>query len=301
MDYRNDTDTIIAAVRRKERTIGERVRIHREGGLVYLTFPALEKAGIGKHLFSTRLGGVSEGCLGSMNLSYTRGDVDSRVDENFRRIAKAMGKTPDDFVFTYQTHTTNVRAVTKEDRGKGLTRERDYEDVDGLITREAGIVLSSFFADCVPLFFADPVKRAIGLAHSGWKGTAGKIGRAVVRAMTEQFGSDPADMTAVIGPSICGDCYEIGADVAEQFQAAFTDGGGCDAENCGPLLREKGDGKYLLNLWEANRRVLREAGISPEHIGITDICTCCNPDFLFSHRASHGKRGNLGAFFMIEF
>ena len=300
MEYRDDTDAVMASVRRKERTIGKRVRIHRDGGLVYLTFPALEEAGVGKHLFSTRLGGVSKGHLGSMNLSYTRGDAVSCVDENFRRIAGVMGKSPDDFVFTHQTHTANVRVATKADRGKGLTRERDYQDVDGLITGEPGIVLSSFFADCVPLYFADPVNRAIGLAHSGWKGTVGKIGRAVVSAMTEQFGSDPADMTAVIGPSICGDCYEVGEDVAEQFREAFADDGGCDAENCGPLLRDGGDGKCLLNLWEANRRILREAGISPAHIGVTDLRTCCNPDFLFSHRASHGMRGNLGAFFTLE-
>ncbi len=276
------------------------MQINQTGELVYLTFPALEKTGIVKHLFSTRLGGVSEGHLGSMNLSYIRGDRKENVDENFRRIGEILGKDAADFVCTDQTHTANVRTITSADRGKGIVRERDYKDVDGMITNEPGIVLSAFFADCVPLFFVDPVRNAIGLSHSGWKGTVGKIGRVTVEAMRKQFGSRPEDLVAAIGPSICGDCYEVGEDVAEQFRAAFPDSGKPGGEAERPLLTEKGSGKYLLDLWEANRRVLGEAGILPEHISITDLCTCCNPGFLFSHRASQGKRGNLGAFLMLR-
>lgn len=293
---------------RKNTKTGKEPEIHKEGELVYLTFPALTETGIVRHLFSTRLGGVSRGHLGSMNLSDTRGDDKEKVDENFRRIAKALGKDRADFVCTDQTHTANVRVVTRKDRGKGITRQRDYSDVDGLVTDEPGIVLSAFFADCVPLFFVDPVRRVIGLSHSGWKGTVQKIGKVTVEVMTEKFGSRPEDIVAAIGPSICGSCYEVSGDVAGQFRETFADymqrnscGNWADgAEKEEWILREKGGGKYLLNLWEANRQVMREAKIAQENISITDICTCCNPDFLFSHRASQGKRGNLGAFLMLE-
>ena len=125
--------------------------------------------------FSTRLGGVSEGYLSSMNLSFSRGDQKEKVRENFRRIAGAIGFSPEDLVFSHQTHTTNVRAVTEEDRGKGFTKELDYADVDGMITDVPGLVLATFYADCVPLYFADPVKKAIGLSHSGWRGTVHKL------------------------------------------------------------------------------------------------------------------------------
>ncbi len=287
-------------INRKAVETEDRVQISQSGELVYLRFPALSETGIAEHLFSTRLGGVSEGYLGSMNLSYTRGDKKENVDENFRRIADILGKDVADFVCTDQTHTANVRRITWADRGKGIVRERDYQDVDGMITNEPGIVLSAFFADCVPLFFVDPVRKAIGLSHSGWKGTVGKIGKVTVEAMGKQFGSRPEDLVAAIGPSICGDCYEVGEDVAEQFRTAFTESGKTGEENGRPLLKKKGGGKYLLDLWEANRRVFREAGILSEHISMTDLCTCCNPEFLFSHRASQGKRGNLGAFLMLK-
>ena len=286
---------------RKKREAGECLTLHKERELVWLTFPALEESGIVSHLFSTRLGGVSEGYLGSMNLSYTRGDRPENVDENFRRIGEILGKDRADFVSTDQTHTANVRRVTGADRGKGIVRERDYQDVDGMITDEPGLVLTAFFADCVPLFFVDPVRQAIGLSHSGWKGTVGKIGRVTVEAMEREFGTNPSDVLAAIGPSICGSCYEVGEDVAMQFRAAFPEREQDISSGSGPLLLPRGGGKYLLDLWEANKRVLRGAGILPEHISVTDLCTCCNPDFLFSHRASGGKRGNLGAFLMLRF
>lgn len=277
---------------RKGRRTEKDMTIHRQGELCYLTFPALEETGVVDHLFSTRLGGVSDGCLGSMNLSYTRGDKRENVDENFRRIAKALNRKAEEFVFTDQTHTANVRVVDAQDAGCGIVRERGYKDVDGLVTSDTDIVLCAFFADCVPLFFVDPVKRVIGLSHSGWKGTVQKIGRVTVEVMHREFGSDPADIVAAIGPSICRDCYEVSEDVAEQFREAFPD--------AKTLLSAKGEGKYLLDLWEANRIVMRDSGILEEHISVTDLCTCCNPRFLFSHRASGGKRGNLGAFLALK-
>ena len=154
--------------------------------LLLLKYPLLEQTGVVEHCFTTRLGGVSEGIFSYMNLSFTRGDEKSAVEENFRRLAGALEIKPEQFVFTDQTHTTNVRKVTRTDAGKGLTKERDYKDVDGLIADEPGLVLSTFFADCVPLYFVDPVHHAIGMSHSGWRGTVGRMGAVTIAAMKKE-------------------------------------------------------------------------------------------------------------------
>jgi len=267
------------------------VRRNRQGALEFLTFPILEETGLVRHLFSTRLGGVSEGIFASMNLSYTRGDEKAAVDENFRRISDALLCKPEDIICADQTHTTNIRAVDEKDRGKGIVCPRDYTNIDGLITNVPGIVLATFYADCVPLFFIDTKRRAIGLSHSGWRGTVGRMGQRTIEAMNREYGTRPEDVTAAVGPSICQDCYEVSEDVAEAFRQEFARDG-----QKAQILLEKGNGKYQLNLWKANQIVLEEASVRADNIQVTDICTCCNPEYLFSHRASHGKRGNLGAF-----
>lgn len=271
------------------------MRINRNGELVYLTFPILEEIDLVSHLFSTRMGGVSEGIFRSMNLSYTRGDEKEAVDENFRRIAGLLSCSVEDIVCSDQTHTTNLRVVGKQDGGKGITKPKDYQDVDGLLTDEPGVYLATFFADCVPLYFVDTKRRAIALAHSGWRGTVARMGQCVVEKMHEVYGTDPADLTAAVGPSICQECYEVSEDVAEAFAGAFRGQGQADE-----ILLNKGGGKYQLDLWRANEIVLTEAGIPVNKIQVTDLCTCHNSSYLFSHRASHGQRGNLGAFLGIR-
>ena len=260
----------------------------------YLEYPMLKDTGIVRHGFSTRLGGVSEGYYASMNLSFDRGDRKEAVAENFRRIGEALGVRCEDMVLSRQTHTTNVRIVTDADRGKGITRERDYTDVDGLVTNVPGICLVTSYADCVPLFFVDPVKKVIGLSHSGWRGTVGKIGRKTVELMHERFGSDPADILAAVGPSVCMDCYEVSSDVIEKFKEAFS------KNWWDQLFYEKPDGKYQLDLWKANELIFLESGILPEHIAVTNVCTHCNSDILYSHRAAGDKRGNLCAFLALK-
>lgn len=262
-------------------------------GLPLLHYPLLEETGIVEHCFTTRLGGVSEGVCATLNLSFTRGDDAEAVMENYRRLALTFEKTVGDFVCTDQTHTTNVLQVGKAEAGYGVTREKPYTDVDGLITNEPGVILSTFYADCVPLYFVDPVHKAIGLSHSGWRGTVGRMGQKTLEEMKSAFGTNPEDVVAAIGPSICQECYEISEDVAEHFYNEFK---GHEKE----ILINKGNGKYLLNLWKTNEIVMLEAGIKPEHLAVTNICTCCNEKLLFSHRASQGKRGNLGAFLMLK-
>lgn len=260
--------------------------------LPYLSFSSYEALPYIRHMFTTREGGVSKDIYASLNLSFTRGDDETAVLENYRRVAQALGTSIDHIVTSDQTHTTNVRPVGKEDLGKGITRPRDYKDVDGMITDQPGVLLATFYADCVPLYFVDPVHKAIGLSHSGWRGTVGRMGQATVEAMEKSFGSQPKDLLCAIGPSICQDCYEVSRDVAEAFIFAFP-------THEKEILQAGALGKYQLDLWKANEIVLTEAGVLKEHIDLAGLCTCCNSSLLFSHRASKGKRGNLGAFLML--
>ena len=264
------------------------------GTTPHLEFQMFAKTGIVNHAFSTRLGGVSEGFFSSLNLSFDRGDKEESVRENFRRIGQEINVPIENMVLSQQTHTTNVRIVSREDCGKGIVRKRDYKDVDGLVTNELGICLVTSYADCVPLYFVDPVKKVIGLSHSGWRGTVGKIGKETVRVMKEKFGSDPENILAAIGPSICQDCYEVSEDVIDQFQHNFQE------QYWHELFYKKENGKYQLNLWKANEWNFLEAGIRPEHIAVTNVCTHCNSEILYSHRTMGDKRGNLCAFLSLK-
>lgn len=257
-------------------------------GVPYLSYPMLERTGVVKHGFSTRLGGVSKGHCATMNISTTRGDDPKAIEENQRRIAKAIGVCVEDMTYTNQTHTTNVAVVEAKDRG------RSFLETDGMVTNVPEICLVTFYADCVPLFFVDPEHRAIGLSHSGWRGTVNKMGKVTVEQMQKQYGTDPDKVVAAIGPSICRDCYEVSEEVVEQFRENF------DEVLWPELFYKKADGKYQLDLWRANEAVLMEAGISRERMAVTNLCTHCNPEILFSHRSTGFHRGNLSAFLALR-
>ena len=284
------------------------VQLKLEEKVPYLTFPVLTQIPFIKHGFSTRHGGVSSGVLATMNFGSDSGlypDAPENIEENYRRMAEALGVDVHSMVVSKQVHKTNIRRVTEEDCGKGLFVPRDYDEIDGLITNCPNVTLVTKYADCVPLYFVDTINKAIGLTHSGWRGTVAKIGQITVEEMGSAFGSRPEDIVAVIGPSICKDCFEIGADVAEEFIKAFPKH---KEENIlsypehplqeGIHLREDSE-KYHCDLWAANHSVLLQAGLKPEHIQISGVCTCCNSDLLFSHRRTGGKRGTLGAFLSI--
>lgn len=266
-------------------------KINEANGVVYLTFPILEQFGV-KHGFSTRLGGVSEGMFSSMNLSFQRGDERDKVEENYKRICNVLNMNHKNVVLSNQVHDTKIKLVTKEDAGKGMIKESDIIGIDGLITKEKDIPLVTFYADCVPLFFYDPVKEVIAAAHSGWRGTKEKIGKKMVETMEEEFGCKKEDVVVVIGPSICQDCYEVSEDVVLEFQEVFK-------EETSLFVKAKENGKYNLDLWKVNSMILKEAGILDEHMSLPNLCTCCNPELLFSHRASKGKRGNLAGFISL--
>lgn len=278
----------------QRKATGRPLTVREKHGVTYLTFPELEAPGLVRHAFSTRMGGVSEGKFATMNFIFTRGDHPEHVMENYRRMAAALAVDIHKMVLSWQTHTVNVRKVTGEDAGKGIFRERDYQDVDGLITNVPGITLVTFYADCVPLYLLDPVHHAIGLSHSGWRGTVNRMGAVTVRAMAREYGTRPEDLIVAIGPSICMDCFEVGSEVAEAFRRAF------DARYWAQLSYAKENGKHQLDLWRANQIVFAEAGVPPEQIHLTDICTHCNPELLFSHRSAGNERGNLAAFLSLK-
>ena len=249
-----------------------------------------------QHGFSTRKGGVSKEHLASLNLSFSVEDAKENVLENFRRIGERFGKTPEDFVLSKQSHETKVLKVGTKDRGKGITKDRDYEGIDALITDEKGIILSCFSADCVPILFYDPIHKAVGACHSGWRGTKGKILQNVVEKMRKHFSSNPAEILIAIGPSICKEQYVVSEDLALSFLEDYPDLG---EDTASPIQRISKD-KFQLDLWDLNRRIALDCGIKEEHISISGYCTMENPELFFSHRYSQGRRGLQGVFICLQ-
>ncbi|WP_448972283.1 peptidoglycan editing factor PgeF [Oribacterium sp.] len=249
-----------------------------------------------QHGFSTRKGGVSKEHLASLNLSFSVEDAKENVLENFRRIGERFGKTPEDFVLSKQSHETKVLKVGTKDRGKGITKERDYEGIDALITDEEGLILSCFSADCVPILFYDPIHKAVGACHSGWRGTKGKILRNVVEEMSKHFSSNPGDILIAIGPSISKEQYIVSEDLGLSFLEDYPD---LREDAASPMQRISKD-KFQLDLWDLNRRIALDSGIREEHISISGYCTMENPELFFSHRYSQGKRGLQGAFICLQ-
>lgn len=265
--------------------------INYKNGVCFLTVPSFEATGLVRHAFSTRIGGISKGRYARMNLSFGNGDRREDAYENFRRFFAAVGSDQDRLVMTRQEHTDNIMEVTEKDAGKGIIRERDYAGVDGMITDRKNLPLVALYADCVPLIFLDPVKKVIASSHSGWRGTVKQIGKKTVAMMSERYGSDPGDILAAILPCIGACCYEVDRPLYDAFAKI-------DYIDPGEVMTAAGDGKYMLDLPEVNRRILLAAGIKEENLTVTDVCTSCNSDTLHSHRATGGQRGNLAS--MIE-
>lgn len=258
-----------------------------------LRFPVLSGLPWLRHAFSTRKGGVSPEPYDSMNLNFGRGDPEENVRRNFRIFCEAAGFDPESLTASSQTHSTEVRRVGKRDAGNGIWRPKDRTGVDGLITNDPGVTLVTYYADCTPLFLVDTKRRAVGLAHSGWRGTAARMGAVTVRRMREEFGTEPRDLLAAVGPAIGPCCYEVDEPVAWEF-AGMAD--------LAPeaFLTEKDGGKYMLNLWEANRRILMSAGIPEDSISVAELCPKCHSGLLWSHRATKGVRGGMAAMLSIQ-
>ena len=257
----------------------------KQGDLVYL---AAENIPV-PHGFTTRLGGVSEGIYGSLNLGLHRGDAPENVEENYRILAEALGFDRKKLVLTHQIHSDIVRQVTQADC-LGSLSHRDYPPCDGLVTNTPGVALTVFAADCTPILFYDPVTGAVGAAHAGWRGTAAGIAAKTVEAMVTAFGSRPADIRAAIGPNIGACCFETDGDVPEAMLSAL----GAEATPC---IRAAGE-KFFVDLKELNALWLRRSGVTK--IEISADCTVCLPHRYWSHRVTRGQRGSQGAVIVCE-
>lgn len=282
-------------------------RLEVKGDLPVLRSPLLAKEDGIISLYTTRLGGVSTGDQASLNLSHKMETNPEHIRTNFELVAKAIETEASRLVGGDQTHTNVVRVVDAADAGHNVTRPKSFFDVDALVTKDPTITLFVTTADCVPILFYDPVKRVVAAAHSGWKGTCNGIAAKVVECMKDEFGTNPEDVLASIGPSICKDCYEVSEDLYEAFSNSdyYRESEVNDIferkDNTEPGSNaEDSEVKYQLDLWKANEYVLLNCGVLREHIETTCLCTCCNPTVLFSHRASKGRRGGLGAFIRLK-
>lgn len=268
-------------------------RISDRGEIRFITFDILARTGLVEHAFTTRAGGVSKGPYSSMNLALHVGDRPGDVLENRERACRALGMGLEDLVCGQQVHGDQSRVVEEGDRGRGA---RDYQsaipEADALVTDRPGILLASYYADCVPIMILDPVKRAIALVHAGWKGTALRIAGAALKAMGRAFGTDPGDCLAVIAPSIGPCCYEVDRPVIDALA-----GGGFDP---GQFASSSRHGRWKLDLPLANRAVLTGAGVKGESIAMSGLCTSCRPDLFYSYRGQSGKCGRMASLMALR-
>lgn len=272
--------------------LGGEASLVGDGALKYIAFDCFERFG-GElvHGMSTRLGGVSAGECGSLNLGYGRKDKKENVTANFRRMCSALDIKAESMVFSKQVHDSRLRVVTAEDRGKGFSRESDIRDVDGLMTVTPGITLVTFYADCVPVFLYEPARKAAALVHSGWRGTLGNIAGKAAGRMVSEFGCSPGGMTAAIGPSIGSCCFEVGEEVYRLFAEKF---------GSEEFYSQAWPGKWKIDLQAIIMDELRQEGLKAENIHNSGICTMCRRDLFFSHRGDRGTTGSLAAFMQIR-
>ncbi|NLI54876.1 MAG: laccase domain-containing protein [Clostridiales bacterium] len=257
-------------------------------GVGLYTAPQLARAAGFDHGFTARSGGVSIGGFSSLNLSFTRPENRDNVMENYRIFCRAAEIPFDGMVMDNYEHGTTVRRVDRADAGRGYLRD-PLPLCDGLVTNDPAVTLITGHADCMAFFVVDPVRRCIGLAHAGWRGALGRIGARVVGMLTEEFGTNPADVLAAVGPSICPDCFEVGQNVAKEFADAFPEI---------PCVLERAGARPHVDLWMVAFRQLLEAGVLAERVSLFDVCTMETPR-LYSHRRDHGNTGGMAAYLRI--
>lgn len=261
-------------------------------GVPLLTVSAFAETGLVNHGFTSRIGGTSQPPYDTLNMGFTVQDDPARVLENRRRVAEALDFPLKDLVALKQVHQDRVAVITGDHKGRGaLTYETALDNTDALITAEPGVPISTYHADCVPVFFLDPVTPAVGLAHAGWKGTALKIAAKTVTEMNKYFGTRTEDCLVAIGPSIGPCCYEVDARVKEVFEREFV--------NSDALFRATGQEKWHLDLWAANVDALLEIGVPEQHIFVSSMCTGCQNDVFYSHRKENGITGRMAALIML--
>jgi len=266
---------------------------HTEKGLVYFTIPSFTATGLVVHGFSGRPGGVSQNSYESLNLSILTQDEPGDVLENRRRFAEVLGISAADMIGAHQVHEDRICQVTVQDKGRGsIDPATVIPATDALMTNESGLALTAFFADCVPVFFLDPIHKAIALTHAGWKGTVAKIAAKTVQAMEQAYQTQPSQLLAAVGPSI-GPChYEVDEPVMKRFRTAFP---GQEKSIFSPADKAN---HAQLNLWQANALQLQEMGVPAENITVAELCTYCQQEDFFSHR--RGMAGRQAALLMLK-
>lgn len=267
--------------------------IKQKNHLQYITFENLEKTNMVNHCFTTRLGGVSQGVYAQLNLSFTRGEEREKVLQNYIILCDALGFDFNSFVLCHQTHTTNIRVVTEQDRGMGVTKQSTIKDTDALITNIPNIQLVAFSADCTPIFLLDTDKKAIAVIHAGWRGTVNSIAKKTIEKMTQTYGTNPKDIIAGIGPCIGQCCFQVDQPVVEEFHKKLS-----FAKDV--IIPDTVAEKYKIDLWETNRRILIESGVPNTQIEICKICTMCHPQLFYSHRVMGNARGNMAAIITLN-
>lgn len=262
-------------------------RLEEKAGLIYYTFEPLNRFQEIVHGFSTRKGGTSFPPYDTLNLGLHVEDKKASVIENRKRFVNSLGYSLEDAVALEQVHGNKVVVVKESDKGRGMFSYEDFlASADGMVTNKPGILLTTYYADCVPLYFFDPQTSSIGLAHAGWKGTMLKIGARIVNELKKNFVVNPKDCIAVIGPSIGPCCYEVDDRVLQPMKKAYP--------NFFSIIRQEEE-RAFLNLWEANKISLQESGLQDINIYISKLCTHCSQEYFFSHRRDKGQTGRMAA------
>lgn len=258
----------------------------KQKGIYYYVIDNFEKTGLVKHLFTTRIGGVSPKPYYSLNLGLKTGDKVDNIKKNFLKVFEIIDTCEKNAVFSNQVHGTNIQIIDDK-----LLTDNVYgrlsDGVDGLVTNIKNITLVTFYADCVPIFFLDKGKKVVGLAHAGWRGTVKGIACKMIDVLIEKFNSRFEDILVGIGPSIGKCCFEVGEEVFSEFEKAYPD--------IIDYIAHKNLDKYYIDLWKANELILMKKGILPNNITISGLCTSCNTDLFFSYRKENGKTGRMAA------
>ncbi len=260
------------------------MNLNFKNALAYLTFKEIEKYTFISHAFSTRLGGVSKNEYKSMNLGYKDKAEAENTEENYNIFCEALGYDKSLMVRSKQIHGTNIEVITEKNISENKMR---FDDADGFVTNVPGVVLKTLHADCGSIYMIDPKNRVIGIAHAGWRGTVKKISKKLLEKFIDVYGSNPEDVVCALGPCIGSCCFEVGRDVAGEFKKLNLNGD--------YIKPGKEKDKFNIDLQKVNAEILQDSGILPQNIIFCDICSCCNKDWLFSHRATGGKRGNNAA------
>lgn len=258
-------------------------------GVIFYTIPSFDDLGFLDHGFSSRIGGVSEGCFKSLNLSLKREQEMVHVYENFKRAGAAIGVDIEKMAVCHYEHGTNIERIDEYMHGMGITRENTMPFCDGVYVTGPGTVAVTIHADCNPIFFADRTGRAAGVCHAGWKGTLGGITATIVRKLKAECGVDAADLLFGIGPSIGPCCFEVQDDVSSLFVNKY-----------GEDVRRREDGRQFVDLWLVLAKQLESLGVPAENVTFSELCTYCDSENFYSYRRDKGMTGAMGSFLAFK-